>query len=287
MHLKTVHHITLNNVHEDSDAYTYIKSLLRYRNGRRDVLALRARYSSDATKQAIINSAKSSLENLRYRNESTFSFECFSSKLQKNYDDLEENGRKVDNGDIVDSLWQKIQDSSLQTFLAALKVEYMRNPREYKLLLQDIAAEVADKKPPLFANRQAGINALFTKEGSAPTDGVNTSDGSLYIGNYDTNKMNSDSVRPYHKQILDARVQEGGGDKSKNPSQTDKRRANAIKRSKRKIKKLRSQLKISAAKLEKASATLEGNQEDEAVGDQDKTGDSFGGKNSKCKQKCL
>ena len=56
-------------------------------------------------------------------------FECFNSKLQKNCDNLEQNGRPVDNGDIVDSLWKKIQDPNRQIFLAALKVEYMRNPR--------------------------------------------------------------------------------------------------------------------------------------------------------------
>ena len=47
---KTVHQIVLNNVHENSDAYTYIKTLLRHKNGRQDVLALRDRYANDATK---------------------------------------------------------------------------------------------------------------------------------------------------------------------------------------------------------------------------------------------
>lgn len=48
---RTVHKIILKNVHEDSDAYTYVKPLVRHRNGRRDMLALRERYSSDATQQ--------------------------------------------------------------------------------------------------------------------------------------------------------------------------------------------------------------------------------------------
>lgn len=37
---RTVHRLMLHNVHEDSDAYTYIKSLLHNQNGRRDMLAL-------------------------------------------------------------------------------------------------------------------------------------------------------------------------------------------------------------------------------------------------------
>jgi len=79
-------------VNEDSDAYTYIKPLLRHQNGRRDYLALQDRYTSEATKQAIINAAKATLSNLRYKSERSFSFEKFSSKLQKAYDDLDQNG---------------------------------------------------------------------------------------------------------------------------------------------------------------------------------------------------
>ena len=61
---RTVHWLILHNVHEDSDAYTYIKPLLRYQDGRRDMLALREQYASKAAKQTIINAAKASLENL-------------------------------------------------------------------------------------------------------------------------------------------------------------------------------------------------------------------------------
>ena len=226
------------------------------------------------------------LENLQYKNERSFNFEQFSSKLQKAYDDLEENGRKVDNGDIVNALWKKIQDSGLQTFLAALKVKYMRNPRSYKLLLQDIAVEVEDKKPSAFvANCQAGINAVFTREGKAPPTGVHTTDGSIFIGNYDNNKWASDSVKPFHKQILDARSQEGGGNQ-KYPSWTDKRKVNALKRSKSKIKKLKTQLKVSVAKLEKAGVTwADKDKEEEEVEDSDNAGDSFGGRKSESKLK--
>ena len=97
--------------------------------------SLRERYSSDATKQGRINAAKSTLENLRYKNERSFSFEKFSSRIQKAYDDLEEHRCKVHNGDIVGSLWPKIKDPTLQTYLASLKVDYLHNSRDYKAVL--------------------------------------------------------------------------------------------------------------------------------------------------------
>ena len=49
------------------------------------------------------------MEKLRYNNERIFSFDKFSAKLQKEYDDLEDNGRTVHNGHIVDAFWDKIQ----------------------------------------------------------------------------------------------------------------------------------------------------------------------------------
>ena len=47
---RLVHQIILRNVSEKSNTYTYIKPLLRYRDGRRDFLALKDRYSSNSSK---------------------------------------------------------------------------------------------------------------------------------------------------------------------------------------------------------------------------------------------
>ena len=124
---------------EDSDAYVYLKPLLRRQDGSLDIQALRDRYQSEASIQATINNAKAVLSNLRYKNERSFSFDCFSAKLQKAYNDLEEAGRQVHNGDIVDALWPKIQCNELQAYVASLKVDYQRQSRGYKLTLQDIA----------------------------------------------------------------------------------------------------------------------------------------------------
>ena len=202
---RTVHKIIMKNVHKDSDAYTYIKTLIRHRNGRRDIKALRERYSSDATKQAIINKAKNDLQNLIYKNERSFSFEKFSSKLQKAYDELEDNGRAVNNMDIVDGLWKRIQATDIQLYVASLKVEYQRNPRSYKLILQDIAAEVGNITPSgnSFGGSR-GIAATYTKQGPCPSKGVHTTDGSIYIGTYSKDQWLSDEVKPHHEEIRNA-----------------------------------------------------------------------------------
>ena len=212
---KTVHQIILRNVHEDSDAYTYIKPLLRRRDGRLDIMALCDRYHNDATKQAIINSAKNTLSHLRYKNERSFSFEKFSARLQKAYDDLEANGRKVDNGDIVDDLWARIQNSDIQVYLSSLKVDYQRNPRTYQLILQDIAAEIASKPSTAYPAHR-NVSATYTRQGPCPQQGVHKTDGSLYIGNYSADQWRSESVKPYHHEIIKARSNDGGGSNTDN-----------------------------------------------------------------------
>ena len=126
-------------------------------------MALCKRYDSDAASQTIINKAKADLANLRYRNKRSFSFEKFSAKLQRAYDNLEDQGRPVNNGDIVDKLWARIQVLDLGQYIAALKVQYQQTPRDYKLILQDIASEAGSQvKTVTFAPGTCGILATYT-----------------------------------------------------------------------------------------------------------------------------
>ena len=50
--------IILKSISKEANTYTYIKLLLHYRDSRRDYLALKEHYSSDASKQAVINTTK-------------------------------------------------------------------------------------------------------------------------------------------------------------------------------------------------------------------------------------
>ena len=280
---RTVHKIILKNVHEDSDAYTYIKTLIRHRNGRRDMQALRERYSSDATKQAIINKAKNDLQNLCYKNERSFSFEKFSSKLQKAYDELEDNGRAVNNGDIVDGLWKRIQSADIQLYVASLKIEYQRSPRSYKLILQDIAAEVGNATPSgnNFGGGR-GVSATYTKSGPCPKKGVHTSDGSVFIGTYGKDQWLSESVKPHHDEIREARSQNNGGQIQ---SRSQKRNINAVKREKKKLKKLKAQVAATKKVIASGDVDVADDATTSNTNKHDNAGDAFGGKRTKAKEK--
>ena len=93
------------------------------------------------TKHAIINAAKQILESLRFKNEHSFTLDKFSSNLRKACDELSDCGREVTNGHIVDSLWDRIKSKEITVNISALKVDYQRNPRDCKLILQGIVTE--------------------------------------------------------------------------------------------------------------------------------------------------
>ena len=277
-----INQVILKNINEDSDAYTCVKPFIRKRDGRKDLEALRLRYSSEASKQSKINKAKAELGTLRYKSERSFSFEKFSAKLQKAYDDLEASGRQVNNGDTVDALWSRIDATELQIYLSSLKVEYQRTPRDYKLILQDIAAEVGSKAPAQFGGRSsANVSAACTREGRCPNSGVHTPDGSIFIGSYDREKWQDESVRQHHHKIIEARNKGEAGHIKKN--RTNKRKVNAIKSNKKKLEKLQAQ--IAAAKIQVKKVTF--GQDDSSDNDtpENQAGNAFGGKNSKRKLK--
>ena len=98
--------------------------MIRYKDGRRDIESLRERYASATAAQGIINRAKTDLSNLRYKNERNYSFEKFSSRLQKIYDNLEIQERDVNNRNIVNALWKRIQHVEIQQYIASLKIDY-------------------------------------------------------------------------------------------------------------------------------------------------------------------
>ena len=227
------------------------------------------------------------LDNLTYRNEHSMTFEKFSSKLQNALNDLAECARPVHAGDIVDKLWGRIQNSDLTTYVAALKIDYARNPRDYREILQDIATQIPNlPKHVSFRSKvsEMGTNEGHTREGPCPDDGVKTKDGQLFIGNYIGSKWHSDSVKPFHDDIRAAMIDEPAGPRI---SQNDKKGANQITRNKRKVSQLKAKISELQAKVDDAQpedGTNDAGQADTGDSDDDQSdsqaGTAFGGKAS-------
>jgi hypothetical protein len=281
----TVHLFILNNIGEDSDAYTYIQPILGRNNGRLDIVALRERYDNDATVQTRVNEANKVWDMLVYKNERAMSFEEFCKKFQKALQHFVRAGRAKHDGDVIDWIWTHVQNSELSQIVAALKASQGMHARTPNQILQEIAKEVPNlSKGTSFQQRlsevQTGSN--YTFEGDAPSSGAFASDGKLYCGSYSHHHWFSDELSEHRSQILEIRERHpehrpngrGGGRRG---------RSNGIHRRtqsshKHKIKALAKQneqlkVKLSALKAEEAA-----NEQQEETNDH--AGDSFGGRAS-------
>jgi phage tail protein X len=281
----TVHLFILNNIGEESDAYTYIQPILGRNDGRRDIIALRERYDNDATVQTRVNEANKTWDMLVYKNERAMSFEEFCKKFQKALQHFDRAGRAKHNGDVIDWIWSHVQNSELSQTIAALKANQGIHARTPNQILQEIAKEIPNlSQGTSFQQRLSEVQtgSDFTFEGDAPLSGAFASDGKLFCGSYRTSQWFSDELsdhrsrildlRQRHPELLSGRVGGGGGKDRGSPhrrNQMHKNKINKIKALEKQNEKLN--VRLSALKAEEAKEQEETN---------DHAGDSFGGRAS-------
>ena len=110
------------------------------------------------------------------------------------------------NGDVVHLIWKKMTNPDLSQYVTALKVQFQREPRDYKDVFQEIASQVPTLRVDTFrktseVRRQESANS----NSGCPTVGAHDKHGKLYTGTYPYNKWQSESVRPNWKEIRYAR----------------------------------------------------------------------------------
>ena len=145
------------------------------------------------------------------------SFEMFSSTVIA----LEECNKAPHNLDIVDELWNKIHNPELNSFVEALKVQYSQKPREYRLILQDIAAQILNLRRVIFMRNVSEVKTFSkscTRKRSHPINEVFNTEGNVFIGNYPVSRWFDEDDKKYHKDIMEAR--------KRNPRTMNKREQN-------------------------------------------------------------
>jgi hypothetical protein len=296
--LLTVHLFILNNVNEESDAYTYIQPLLARNNGRRDILALKDRYDNEASVQTRVNMANKTWEMLVYKNERAMTFEDFCSKLQRALQHFERAGRAKHEGDVIDWIWSHIQNSELGQTIAALKANQSLTARTPAQILQEIAKEIPNlHRGSTFQARvqEVGKDADYTFDGDAPTSGCFTSDGKLFCGTFEgrqwfgtditaLDRQRIQQIRELHPELKPARPargSSGGGKGNPNRRNQEKKHSYRIKQ----IQKLQEKLalKLSALQTEEKAENID--EDREKPDDNNHAGDAFGGRASMREEK--
>ena len=195
----------MRNFADGSDAYTYVKPHVKKDNTRMDVKALSKRYENAGTQEKYINKVKRTLEFMTYQNERAMKFEKFVTGFVKAVDDLEKHECGMHNADVVDLIWKKITNPHLSQYVTELKVQFQREPREYKDILQDIASQVPNLRVDTF-RKFSEVGRHGNDENSrCPSTSAHDANRKLYTGTYPYKKWQIESVRPHWQQIRDAR----------------------------------------------------------------------------------
>jgi phage tail protein X len=157
---------------------------------------------------------------LVYKNERAMSFEEFCKKFQKALQHFERAGRAKHDGDVIDWIWNHVQNSELGQIVAALKASQGIHARTPNQILQEIAKEIPNlSKGTSFQQRVAEVHTRSncTFEGDAPSSGAFSSDGKLFYGSYSHRHWFSNKLSEHRSRILELRDGRdgGGGGKSR------------------------------------------------------------------------
>ena len=104
----------------------------------------------------------------------------------------------------------------------------------------------------------------------------------MFIGTYSKDQWLSESVKPHHDEIREARSQNNGG---KIQSRSQKRNINAVKREKKKLKKLKAQVAATKKVIASGNVDVADDATISNTNKHDNAGDAFGGKRTKAKEK--
>ena len=130
-------------------------------------------------------------------------FEKFVRNLVKSVDELERRGRGMHNVDIVEIIWQRVNNAELSQYLTALKIQFQHQPHNYREVLKDIASQMPSIGIGTF-QKASEVSVQGTESGGAPDQGIYDSNGLLFHGTYPEKKRFSDSVKPHWEDICRA-----------------------------------------------------------------------------------
>ena len=178
----------------------FIKPLLRYANGRRDMEALEAHYEGQGNRTRRIHVAERMRDSLHYRSERVFPFSTFLSRLADMFNIFDEQGEPYTADAQLRFLLDKTVHPGLKACISSLRVQITTQPGTvtFATAANHIAAIVTTLPDYKALNRKIGAIG----SGSSAAGGSGESyggtdivyiDGKMWTGRYqDWNAMSSD-----------------------------------------------------------------------------------------------
>jgi outer membrane murein-binding lipoprotein Lpp len=120
--LRQVHNL-LTGYMQGEQSESWIRSIARYQDGRRDMLALRRHYAGEGNSTRRIGDAKRIQSTLHYKSEHALAFNKFLDTLQKMFTIFEEENEPLSERAKVDELLTKVQSPTLSAAIAQLRFQ--------------------------------------------------------------------------------------------------------------------------------------------------------------------
>ena len=256
----------------------WLKSVARYKDGRRSMQALRDHFSGEGNATRRIAEADRMKKTLHYKNERSMSFEIFLTRCQKMFNIYEKEGEPMQDDAKIRFLFERTQHPNLQGHVNALKANITTGADvSFTTAANHLSTAVSELPDYIAAHRK--VAGVTTGTGNELGDGgIYNADGSIaadkYIPNWgDLSKEDRLKVINARKK-LGIRLGKGG----KGSAQKDKGNNKAFKKMKKQNQKLKRKIQALERKGDDAS-----DKEEAAHGDNADPGDGFGGRRSKRK----
>jgi len=155
---RRVHNLLLGFL-QGENTESWIKSVARYQDGRRDMTALRRHYSGEGNSTRRISDAKRIQQTLHYKTERALLFNKFLDSLQKMFTIFEEEEEPLTERAKVDELLTKVQNSALAAGVAQLRYQLNTSGVTFTVAANHLNSEVSQMPDYQISRR---INATNT-----------------------------------------------------------------------------------------------------------------------------
>ena len=164
---RRVHNLLLGFL-QGENTESWIKSVARYQDGRRDMTALRRHYSGEGNSTRRISDAKRIQQTLHYKTERALPFNKFLDSLQKMFTIFEEEEEPLTERAKVDELLTKVQNSALAAGVAQLRYQLNTSGITFTVAANHLNSEVSQMPDYQLSRR---INATNTTTGRGGRSG--------------------------------------------------------------------------------------------------------------------
>jgi len=256
-------------------SHDWIKSTLRFSDGRKSIKALRDHFEGEGNASRNKNGADRLKDSLHYKSERSMTFENFLSQCQKMYSIYGKEGEPMPDDAKTCVLFKRVQHSGLRGAIETLRAQMTAGVAvSYTMAANHLSTAVSELPEYLHKNRNVSSVARQGRNNNENSDGIYNSDGTIKTGHIPNWRNLSPTERDLEKQER----KKTGKDRNENMGSNLKSDGNRIKQLTASNKKMKRRIKAL-----KRSNKKSGSDNGDPDTDMD-AGDTFGGKASKRKK---